>query len=287
MGIVLMMLASASFATMAAMVKAIGPDVPLPQMVFLRCTLSIPVLFVFIVSQGRPLVVSAKKALLLRTLLGMTAMHGFFYALTHMALADCVFIGRAQPLLLALLAPYVLGEKTPRIAWIAIATGLIGVALIMRPGAEWSFAAMIALFSAATSAGAHLLVRRLNRTDYPMVIVFNFTVLTAFITGFWALPNFLSLTWNNWLLIAGVAVFASLGQILMTSAYRRDRAPAVAAASYSSVILSVVYGFIFWGEIPQPMAWAGGGLIITGGILLLTSRFRISEPASKPGREKA
>jgi drug/metabolite transporter (DMT)-like permease len=113
-----------------------------------------------------------------------------------------------------------------------------------------------------------------------MVIVFNFTLLTAFITSFWALPNFFSLTWYNWLLIVGVALFASLGQILMTSAYRRDRAPAVAAASYSSVILSVAYGYFFWGEIPPLVAWFGGGLIIIGGILLLVSRFRTSEPAA-------
>lgn len=280
MGIILMMLASASFATMAAMVKAIGPDVPLSQMVFLRCTLSIPVLLFFIISQGRPLLVTAKKALLIRTMLGMTAMYGFFYALTHMALADCVFIGRAQPLLLALFAPYVLRERTPRIAWIAIVTGLAGVALIMRPEAGWSFASFVALGSAATSAGAHLLVRRLNRTDYPMVIVFNFTVLIAFITSFWAVPSFFSLPWNNWRLIIGVAVFASLGQILMTSAYRRDRAPAVAAASYSSVVLSVIYGYFFWGEVPPLMAWFGGGLIVIGGMALLASRLMISEPAS-------
>lgn len=280
MGVIFMMLASACFATMAAMVKTIGPDVPLPQMVFLRCILAIPVLLIFIMYQGRPLLVKAKKVLLIRTLLGMTAMHGFFYALTHMGLADCVFIGRAQPLLLALFAPYVLREKTPRAAWLSIITGLAGVVLVMQPGVAWSWAALVALGSAAASAGAHLLVRRLNRTDYPLVIVFNFTVLTAFITGFWAIPNFISLTSHAWLLIIGVALFASLGQILMTSAYRRDRAPAVGAASYSSVIFSVVYGYFFWGEVPPLAAWLGGGLIVLGGILLLVNRFRVSEPAA-------
>jgi drug/metabolite transporter (DMT)-like permease len=85
---------------------------------------------------------------------------------------------------------------------------------------------------------------------------------------------------SQWLLIAGVALFASLGQILMTSAYRHDRAPAVAAASYSSVILSVVYGYFFWGETPNPLAWLGGVLIIAGGVLLVKSRHGVSEPAA-------
>ena len=277
-----MMLASACFATMAAMIKTIGPEIPLPQLVFLRCILSVPLLILFIMSQGRPLLVKAKKVLVLRTMFGMTAMHGFFYALTHMALADCVFIGRAQPLLLALFAPYILKEKTPPVAWIAILTGLFGVAFIMQPGGQWNWAAFVALGSAAASAGAHLLVRRLNRTDYPMVIVFNFTLLTAIFTGLWSIPNFVALQGREWLLILGVALFASLGQILMTSAYRLDRAPAVGAASYSSVILSVVYGYFFWGEVPSPAAWFGGGLIVAGGIILVVSRLRVQEPTTTP-----
>lgn len=281
MGVILMLLASASFATMAAMVKAIGPEVPLSQLVFLRCVLAAPLLMGFIVYKGMPAVVKARKVLFWRTVFGMTAMHGFFYALTHMQLADCVFIGRAQPLLLALFAPYVLGERAPRAAWLAIATGLAGVALIMNPAMNWSAAAGVALGGACASAGAHLLVRRLNRTDQPLVIVFNFTVLTGVASGLVALTGFVAFSARQWLLVAGIAVFASLGQILMTTAYRRDRAPAVAAASYSSVVLSVVYGYFFWGEAPKPLAWMGGLLIIAGGLLLVRSRFRVVEPAAK------
>ncbi|MFC1524149.1 DMT family transporter [Thermodesulfobacteriota bacterium] len=280
MGIILMLLSSASFATMSAMIKGIGPGIPLTQLVFLRCILAVPLLLAWILLQKKPLFVTARKAILLRTLLGMTAMHGFFYALTHMPLADCTFIGRTNPLLLALFAPLILGETTPRAAWFAIFTGVIGVALIMKPAMAWPLAAWVALGASASSAGAHLMVRRLNRTDQPLIIVFNFTLLTGLLTAAPALPGFVSMSSRQWLLIAGVALFASLGQMFMTSAYGKDRAPAVAAASYSSIILSVIYGYLFWNEIPQPLAWLGGGLIIIGGLLLLKSRYNISEPAS-------
>ncbi len=274
-----MLLASASFTTMAAMIKAVGDTVPLVQMVFLRCLLAAPLLLVFILRRKRPLVVRAWKLLLVRTLFGMTAMHGFFYSLTHMPLADSVFIGRSQPLLLALLAPLVVGERTPRAAWFAIATGLAGVACIMRPAMAWPAAAWAALGAAFCAAMAQLLVRRLNRTDYPLVIVFNFTVLTALVTGTIAVPDFVPLTGRQWLLAAGIALFATTGQVLMTTAYRRDRAPAVAAASYSSIVLSVLYGYLFWGEMVEPLAWLGAALIVTGGVLLIRSRRGIVEAA--------
>ena len=278
MGVILMLLASASFATMAAMIKALGPDLPVSQLVFLRCAIATPFLLAVLFHRKQPFIVKARKLLLARTFLGVLAMHCFFYALTHMELASCIFIGRTQPLLLALLAPLFLKEKTPPIAWLAITTGLLGVALIMNPSAQWSFAAVVALGGAAFSAGVHLLIRRLNRTDQPMVIVFNFTVLTGLATGLRSIPGFIMLSGQQWLLIIGVALFASLGQILMTSAYRHDRAPVVAAASYSSVVLSVLYGYLFWKETPVHLAWLGGLLIVSGGLLLVRSRYRVSEP---------
>lgn len=280
MGILLMLLASASFATMAAMIKAIGPDLPLSQLVFLRCVLAVPVLLGILIAQGRPLIVQARKLLIWRTVLGILAVHCFFYALTRMELASCIFIGRAQPLILALLAPVLINEKAPRSVWLAIMTGLLGVALILNPAAQWSLVALVALGGATFSACVHLIIRRLNRTDHPQVIVFNFTILTGLATGLWSLPGFVPLSLPQWWLIVGVALFASLGQILMTSAYRYDRAPAVAAASYSSVVLSVVYGYFFWGETPNPLAWLGGVLIIAGGVLLIKSRRGVSEPVA-------
>ena len=275
-----MLLASTSFATMSALIKGAGTGIPLAELVFLRCLLSIPILLLIIRVRKRPLMVQAKKTILLRSACGMTAMFGFFYALTHMPLADCIFIGRSQPLILSLLAPLLINEKTPRSAWVAIFTGIVGVFLIMRPGASWSLAAFAALGAAFFSALAHIMVRRLNATDFPLVIVFNFTVVTALATGIWIIPRFVMPSAGLWPFIIGIALFASLGQMFMTLAYQRDRAPVVASSSYASVVLAVLYGYFFWGEIPGPTAWLGGGLIIFGGILLLKNRLRINEPPS-------
>ncbi|KPK00114.1 MAG: permease [Desulfobacterales bacterium SG8_35] len=280
MGIIYMLLASGCFATMSAFIKAIGQSLPLPELVFLRCLLSLPVLFLFVRLRQRPLVVKAKKLLLLRTLFGMTAMSGFFFALTRLQFAECIFLGRTQPLFIALLSPLILGEKTPAASWFAIITGLAGVALILQPDVAWSIGAWVAIAAAGSSALAHMLVRRLNATEYPLVIVFNFTVLTCFFACLWSLPYFVVPTRVQWLFLFCVALFASLGQLCMTLAYQHDRAPAVASASYTSVILAVIYGYFIWGEMPHPLTWVGGGLIVIGGLLLLKSRMHVNEPPS-------
>jgi drug/metabolite transporter (DMT)-like permease len=275
-----MFLASASFATMSAFIKGLGQELPLPELVFLRCLLAIPVLMLFVKFKQRPFLVKARKLIILRTLFGMSAMFCFFYALTHMPLAECIFLGRTQPLILALFAPFVIGEKAPAAAWVAICTGIGGVALIMLPGVSWSFTGWIAISGAAFAAMAHLMVRRLNATDFPLSIVFNFTVLTCLISGVWVLPRFVMPDFIEWILLLCVALFASLGQLFMTLAYQHDRAPAVASASYASVLLAVIYGMVIWKEIPQQYTWIGGGLIIFGGLILLKSRLHVTEPPS-------
>ena len=278
MGILYMLLASGCFATMSAFIKGIGESLPLPELVFLRCLLALPVLFLIVRMRQRPLMVRARKLLLLRTIFGMTAMSGFFFALAHLPFAECIFLGRTQPLIIAFLAPVILGEKAPIASWFAIFTGMAGVIMILQPGVTWSVGAWVALGAACASAVAHILVRRLNATEYPLVIVFNFTALTCVFAGLWSLPYLIMPSEKQWLLLVGVAVFASFGQLCMTLAYQRDRAPAVASASYTSVVLAVIYGYFFWGEVPQLLTWLGGTLIVFGGVLLLKSRMRISEP---------
>lgn len=274
-GIIYMLLASTAFATMAAMVKGLGATIPIAQLILLRCLLPLPFFIILMRKKKIPLIVTAKRILLARALSGAAAMACFYYALTHMPLADCIFLGKSQPLLLALLAPFLVQEKATRETWIAIATGLIGVLLIMKPAMHWQAAGWAALGGAFFAAFAHLMVRKLNRHDNPYTIVLGFFVCTATLSAI-ATPFFEPIipTAREWLLICGIAIFASLGQFLMTLAYRCEIAPVVAASSYASIILSVIYGYVFWGEIPHPLALTGGVCLLAGGGILARSRHK-------------
>jgi len=265
-----MFLASACFVTMSALVKAVGHELPLVELIFLRTLPVLPILLWANISRGCSLVVRNRKILLLRTLFGGLAMFGFYYALTAMPLAECVFIGRTQPILLALLAPLVTGDRTGVRVWLAIALGLAGTLMIMHPGSPLQVAALFALAGALFSALAHLMVRLLSRTDPTPVIVFNFTFLLC--TGSGLLAFFHGMVMPGpiqWFMVIAIGLLASSGQFLLTRAYALERAPRVAAASYASVFLSVLYGYLFWQESPDGAALAGGGLIVASGLVLM------------------
>lgn len=272
MSVILMLIASACFVTMAAMIKGIGSSLPIPEVILFRSVMPLPFFFAFLWLRKKQFVVSAWKTLLLRSMFGFLAISGFYYALTHIPLAVSVFLGKTQPLILAVLAPWVVGEKPSPSVWLAIGTGLAGIILILDPSLGWTAAAWASVGAATASAIAHLLVRKLNRTDDPATIVTNFFVITALLSSIWMGNAFVMPDRTEWLLLAGVAFFSTIGQYLMTLAYRMDYAPVVAAASYSSIVFSILYGYLFWNEVPPASAWAGGSLIVAGSFILLRSR---------------
>ena len=268
-----MLLSSACFTSMAALVKGLGSSIPIAELILLRCLIPLPIFVYIIKKRGAPLLAQAKSLIVLRSICGGAAMACFYYALTHMPMADCVFLGRTQPLFLALLAPLLIRERATPAVWLAIGLGLAGVAVIMQPQGHWPLAAWAALGGAALAALAHISVRRLNATEQPLTIVFNFFILTSLFSGLASFtdPLIIPQGWQ-WGAVAAIATLASLGQFLMTLAYRHDQAPVVAAASYSSIVLSVLYGYIFWDEMPSPLAVTGAALIMAGGLLLIYSR---------------
>jgi len=275
-----MFLASGCFVTMAALIKAIGQDLPLTELMFLRSLIALPVLLGVLLYGGHPLLVHDRKHLLLRMLFGTSAMFCFYYALTHMPLADCVFIGRTQPLFLTLMAPVLIGEHGKKNVWIAILLGLVGTGLIMKPQASWTLASWVALFAAFLAALAHLMVRKLSRSDATPVIVFNFTLLLCCISGLVSLPILIKPAPHQWLLLFAIAAFASAGQYLLTKAYSLDHAPTVAAASYASVVISIIYGYLFWNELPLLSSIIGALLIVSGGMYLVITTLRAENSAS-------
>ncbi|MBO8091754.1 MAG: DMT family transporter [Prosthecochloris sp.] len=272
MSVLLMIIASACFATMAALIKAVGPSLPIPEIIFFRSIMPLPFFLGILIARKQRLIAHAWKTLLLRALFGFLAMSGFYYALTHMPLAESVFLGRTQPLILAILAPWIVHEKPTGAVWAAIFTGLLGIALIIQPSFGWLPAVWASIGAASASAMAHLLVRKLNRTDEPLTIVTNFFMVSALLSSIWTAPQFVMPRADLWLLLGAIALFSTAGQYLMTLAYRMDHAPVVAAASYASIIFSILYGYLFWQEVPPPLAWAGGTLIVAGSFILIRSR---------------
>ncbi|MEM9191302.1 MAG: DMT family transporter [Myxococcota bacterium] len=275
--------ATVLFAVMGAAVKEARAELSPFEIVMWRSVLVLPLIFFFARRSGS-LHLEQRKLLLLRGFLGFGAMVSFFASAKVLLVTDITVISRLQPILVALLAPLVLGsaERGTRRVWLSLGLGLGGCLLIVgldiSIGSLW---ALLAVVGSVFSAGAHVAVRALTRTDRPLVIVFWFQLVAFSLAVISELLVSGSLRLLPTHLVGEIVVIglaALLGQVMMTHAYASERASAVAAASYSAPLWGVLADLIWFLEAPSSATLIGGALVVLGGLLLV---FRKPEPKNE------
>jgi drug/metabolite transporter (DMT)-like permease len=209
-----------------------------------------------------------------RGLVGFLALATFFYALTRLPLAMAMTLNYTSPLFLALLMPWQLGERPRRAQYATVALGFAGVLLLLRP---WQtpagdlLAGLVGLFSGVMAAFAYIHVRKLGRLHEPeWRTVFWFALVCGIgaamlssVDGGWRKLESLDQVW----LILALGLFATLGQLAMTRAYRTGQTVVVASFAYSTVVFaSLLDVLIFSVEMPI-MAWTGISITVLAGIL--------------------
>jgi drug/metabolite transporter (DMT)-like permease len=237
--------------------------------------------------RGVSIVPKSRLAILWRSLLGTVAMLLTFYALSSrtVSLGDTATLIQLSPVFLAALAPIFLGERTTPIVALAIAISLAGVVLVTRPaflfsradpitvstvGPSATVTTVTAVSAALSAAIAMMLLRRAGQTETAEAIAFNYSIFAAWVLGALALFDLRIPTARDALCMVGAGIAGGLGQLAMTRAYSLEHAAKVGGMSYLSVVASALLGALAFGEIPGPIAIAGMGLVIGGGLLVTT-----------------
>lgn len=269
-----MVVASGAFTAMLGFVKVARAELPAAEVMTYRAVLGLPLVWLF--ARRRGLGIERRGVLVARVLFGFGAMFCFFTAAKGLRVADLSLITKLQPLLVALIAPLALGaaERGSRGTWIALCCGLVGCAILLAPQLDVGLVyGLWAVAAAVLSACAHTCLRKLGRTEDPLTIVFWFLVglsaLSFLVTvigegGLPALPPP-----RLWPVLLGCAAAASVGQVLLTLAYRADPAPLVAAASYTAPVWALLLDLVWFDLTPSRQALLGGALIVGAGLWLV------------------
>lgn len=206
----------------------------------------------------------------------------FFLALYYLPIADTLAIFFVQPLVVTVLSPVILKEQVGLRRWIAVVIGFIGTLIIIRPGFQAINAGIVlALLSGTTSAIYIILTRRISGRTDPIVTMFHTNVAGAIITTllvgfFWVTP-----TPGQWGLLLVIAFVAFIGHYLVISAYHYAEASLLAPMAYAEMIMAVVCGWWFFGDLPDRWTFAGVGILIACAIYI-SYRERVRGVAVEP-----
>lgn len=266
--VVYMLLSGASFAVMAAMVKAAG-DLPVHQKVFFRNLVTLAITAVMAWRRREnPFGPTRHLTLLVaRSLAGLMGVVLYFYALGHLTLADAALLVQISPFWVTVLAAWWLKERLTRPIMISLGVAFAGAALVIRPGFAWQPLPALSGLAAAFFAGlAYVIVRRLKGREEPRRIVFYFSLISTVAMVPFLLWQHVTPTAWQWVWLVGTGVFAAGGQVMLTLAYHHAPAGRISIWSYNGVLFSLILGLIVWSERPSPLSLLGGVLIVGGAV---------------------
>ncbi len=284
-GAAMAMLAYAVFATHDAVIKTLGANYAVFQIIFFSVLFAfVPVVVMLLADRSEANLRPRHPWLVvLRTFTMMTSMVCAFYAFSVLSLAETYALLFATPLLITALSVPLLGETVRLRRWIAVFAGLVGVLVILRPGyTDLSLGHGAALMAAMASAFSGIIVRKIGAEERSAVLIL-FPMLANILVMAMALPWFyVPMPLTDLGLMASVGLLSIIAQFCVIGAFRAAPAAMVAPFQYSQIIWAVPFGFFLFGNIPDLWVGVGTSIIIGSGLFVVWRENRAEVSDTSP-----
>lgn len=303
-GIGFLLLAMLIGSLQAVAVKWIGGNYSVLEIVTFRSLVALPITVLFFrLEGGKGLpTTSQSKLQVVRGIFLFLSYTTFMMGLAALPLADVEAIRFSGPLMITILSVFMLSEKVELQRWLALIVGFAGILLIVKPGStNFNEGSLFVLISVLFYALTVILTRKMKATDSSatmayfsswvyLIAAFIFSPLAAavgeipnahpsvaFLFHAWIMPTPLDL-----FIMSGLGLVWALWAYFMTRAYSTAQASVIAPFEYVSLPINVMWGFLFWHEIPAGMTIAGAALTLASGMYLL-----VQDQKKKPMKQQA
>ncbi len=215
-----------------------------------------------------------------RNLVHFVAQYAWFVALALIPLTQLVAIEFTMPIWTALLAVTLLGERLNAAKLVAVALGLVGVAMIVRPeGSGLNPGQLIALAAAVGFAVSVTLTKSLTRSDSALQIIFWMLVVQSVVgllpaIAVWRTPD--AVQWG-WILV--VAFAGTFSHYCMARAMQHADATVVVPMDFLRVPLTALVGWAVYAEVVDLWTVLGAALILGGNLVNLRRAGSASDAA--------
>lgn len=257
------------FSIMGICIRYASQTVDNYTIVFFRNFVGLILFLPLIMKQGTSFVKTEKLWMhTWRSLVGLAAMYGFFYAIAHLKLSNAMVFTYSSPIFIPLIAWLFLKERITKAMLMAAALGFLGVFCVAKPDQGlWNWVSAIGIASSLLASMAFVTVRALTKTEPPERIVFYFCLIGSVLS---AIPMFW--VWRPYALkelffLIAAGILANVSQIFMSHAYRLAPAGQIAPVNYMAIIFAGIWGFFLWQETPDFYSLFGFGLILLAIIL--------------------
>lgn len=264
-GILYVLLAALFFSLMTAFVRLSG-DLPTMQKTLFRNLVAAVAAWLMLLSNRQKIELKKEHMhdLLLRSCFGTAGMICNFYAIDRLNISDANMLNKLSPFFAILMSIFILKEKVRKEEWLVVAVAFIGALLVIKPG--FSMEAIPAFIGALGGFGAgvaYTYVRKLGKSGVrgPVIVMF-FSTFSTFVCLPFFVAGYQPMTLQQTLLLLGAGIAATGGQLSITAAYTCAPAKEISVYDYTQVIFAALWGFLFFGQIPDALSVAGYVIIV-------------------------
>ena len=272
-GIFWMVVTGFLFICVTALVKHMGPRLPSAEAALIRYSFGL----VFLL----PAIGSLRAAHLTRRQWTLFSLRGglhalgvilWFYAMTRISIAEVTAMNYMAPIYVTIGAALFLGETLALRRIIAVVLGLLGAVIILRPGfRELTNGHFAMLVAAVVFGGAYLLAKVLTDEVKPSVVVAMMSIFVSLFLLPFALPVWITPTWEELAILATVAVFATGGHYTMTLAFAAAPLTVTQPVTFLQLVWATILGAVVFVE-PIDIWVVIGGTVILGSVTFITWR---------------
>lgn len=269
-GLLLAFIAYAVYAFGDALIKLAGGTTPVFVMTFVVILASaLPVAF------SRPADerwrdawrLNAPLLTPLRALAGIGAGICGFHSFSKLPLAEAYTLIFLMPFFITVLSMVFLGEKVRWRRWTALAVGMAGVLLVIRPGfRELNFAHLAAVAAGFCGAVSMVILRQIGNRERRTSLLGSSILLGLLVNGALMMPGFTPPSPRDLGLLATAGVLHGSASLLMLFASQAVPANRIAPTQYSQLIWGVALGMALFSERPDAMGVVGLLLVAVSGL---------------------
>ena len=201
----------------------------------------------------------------------------YIFGIKYLLLSENIAIAHSAPIIAALLAVPILGEKIGIHRILAITIGFVGVLVIIKPGTDlFQLKSLLPIGSALFMASVYLTTRSLMNTESSTSIVFYYSFALLFTSLIFFPSDFVIPDTFNLILALSLGIMGSMGHYFMSQAARHADVAVTSPFEYSSFIFVGLMGYFFFYEIPSNSVIIGGILIIISGVYVAYRERKVS-----------
>jgi len=210
------------------------------------------------------------KLQIFRSLLSVIESGCFVLSFKYLSLANAHSIGSLAPVIVVALSAIILKEKVSPKTWVAIFIGFVGVLIILRPTSSiFDPKALLPLIAAFILGLYQIVTKKVSKHDKNETSLFYTSIIGLIIMSLLASKFWTPVDISSYAMFLGIGIFFSLGLYLQIIALSKARASIIQPFHYTLIFWAIIFGYIFYNDVPDMFTIFGAIIITCSGIFVL------------------